>query len=101
MFPPNVPVKVRVPGSREYEMITFVPAPCAYEGEVGSDYMSIRLFEPRTGIEASGRDFMKVRAELHGLLLERLDELEARDGLDDVEAEQFAHLRRYRGFLRT
>ena len=75
--------------------------PSAYEGEVGPDHMSIRLFEPRSGLEASGRDFMRVRAELHGLLLERLDELEARDDLDEAETEQLAHLRRYRGFLRT
>ena len=37
----------------------------------------------------------------HGLLLERLDELEARDDLDEAETEQLTHLRRYRGFLRT
>ena len=103
MFPSDTPIKCRMPGSREYEMVTFVRGPVAYEADITDGGFGIRMYETRTGIEVAGRDFMAVRTMMHEQLLARETELAGReaDGLSEAEAEQLAHLRRWHRHLCT
>lgn len=102
-LPVGRPFKCRLPGSREYEMVTIVQGPIAYECETTDGGFGVRMHETRTGIEAAGGDFMAVRASMHRQLRDRAAELADReaDGLTEGEADQLAHLREWHRFLST